>query len=428
MLDSVYIKNFKAYARETIPLQKNNLIIGENDSGKSTILEAIDIFFNEEKIPNVKLVRNMDEDVEIGIRLGNKFYKKKYVGKTKKQEIVVGDFSEIDTLKYLYLKPNSIDPIKLINDLASAKAINLISDDTKNVLLSIMTSAIDEVLQDIDTELLVVNSEDTTFGYENTLKLDAAIKYAITSQGIPIEGRGSGYQKNLVYGLLTHSEYDNVILAIDEIENSFSINNVLNLISQINNKFSQTIISTHSTHVVQGSSSMNLIPRFTRSYDTLVELIQALDKTNNEVFVLVEGKFDIPWINKVLELINDQTRNYRVIPGGGADNIEHLFHSLIPTGRRLVKIKDGDSADETCKLSRDTIELYTPLNDLNRILGLTLAEMPITWDELKNSAVTSTRNEDSVKNIVSNNVNSFLTESNPIVDEIREIINRQIND
>ena len=428
MIDSVFIKNFKAYEKETIPLQKNNIIIGENDSGKSSILEAMDIFFNEDKIPNIKLVRNMDEDVEIGIRLGNKFYKKKYVGRTKKQEIVIGDFSEIDTLKYLYLKSNSIDPIKLINDLALAKALNLITDSTKTLLLNIMNSAIEEVLQDIDNELLVVNSENTTFNYENTLKLDSAMKYAITSQGIPIEGRGSGYQKNLVYGLLTHSEYNNVILAIDEIENSFSINNVLKLISQINIKFKQTIVSTHSTHVVNGSSSMNLIPRFTKSYDTLVELIQALDKTNKEVFVIVEGKFDIPWVSKSLELINDQTRNYRVIPGGGKDNIEHLFNSLIPTGRKLVKIKDGDSADETCKLSRDSIELYTPLDDLNRILGLSLTEIPTTWSELKNVAVTVSRNEDSIKSIVSTNVNSFLIESNPVVCEIREIINRQLND
>ena len=47
MLSQIYIKNFKAFEKETIPIEKHNIIIGENDAGKSTILQALDIFFNQ---------------------------------------------------------------------------------------------------------------------------------------------------------------------------------------------------------------------------------------------------------------------------------------------------------------------------------------------------------------------------------------------
>ena len=44
MLSQVYIKNFKAFEKETINISKHNIIIGENDAGKTTILSALDIF------------------------------------------------------------------------------------------------------------------------------------------------------------------------------------------------------------------------------------------------------------------------------------------------------------------------------------------------------------------------------------------------
>jgi len=44
-LKSIYLKNFRAFAGETT-IQVDNLtaFIGRNDAGKSTILEALDIF------------------------------------------------------------------------------------------------------------------------------------------------------------------------------------------------------------------------------------------------------------------------------------------------------------------------------------------------------------------------------------------------
>lgn len=49
-ISRIKIKNFRSYKNETeISLQDMTIFLGKNDAGKSTILEALDIFFNESK-------------------------------------------------------------------------------------------------------------------------------------------------------------------------------------------------------------------------------------------------------------------------------------------------------------------------------------------------------------------------------------------
>jgi len=51
ILKKLYLKNFRGYGEISIPLSENlNVIIGKNDVGKSTILEALEIFFNNETV------------------------------------------------------------------------------------------------------------------------------------------------------------------------------------------------------------------------------------------------------------------------------------------------------------------------------------------------------------------------------------------
>ena len=45
IITKMYIKNFRGYTDQTIELYDDlNVIIGKNDVGKSTILEALEIF------------------------------------------------------------------------------------------------------------------------------------------------------------------------------------------------------------------------------------------------------------------------------------------------------------------------------------------------------------------------------------------------
>lgn len=67
-LHEVILKNFRGYYRETrIAINDLTALIGKNDVGKSTILEALDIFFNQSKIDTTdKNVFHIDEETVIG--------------------------------------------------------------------------------------------------------------------------------------------------------------------------------------------------------------------------------------------------------------------------------------------------------------------------------------------------------------------------
>ncbi len=50
-LESVRLKNFRGYRAETtIPISDLTAFIGKNDAGKSTVLEALEIFFDNRAV------------------------------------------------------------------------------------------------------------------------------------------------------------------------------------------------------------------------------------------------------------------------------------------------------------------------------------------------------------------------------------------
>lgn len=65
-LKTLRLKNFRSYSRETeIDISDLNVIIGKNDVGKSSILEALDIFFNGKPDKNDLSVVNDESQIEI---------------------------------------------------------------------------------------------------------------------------------------------------------------------------------------------------------------------------------------------------------------------------------------------------------------------------------------------------------------------------
>lgn len=75
-IDLIKIKNFRGYKDETeIELNDLTVFVGKNDIGKSTILEALDIFFNDGKgvikldktDVNVKGKKEENLDIEISV-------------------------------------------------------------------------------------------------------------------------------------------------------------------------------------------------------------------------------------------------------------------------------------------------------------------------------------------------------------------------
>lgn len=75
-IESIKIKNFRSYKGETIIYFDDlTVLVGRNDIGKSTILEALDIFFNDgngvikvDKTDlNIQASRNGDNETVISV-------------------------------------------------------------------------------------------------------------------------------------------------------------------------------------------------------------------------------------------------------------------------------------------------------------------------------------------------------------------------
>ncbi|MCQ2794169.1 MAG: ATP-binding protein [Bacilli bacterium] len=432
IIKSIYIKNFKAFEDKTIYFQKHNVIIGDNDSGKSTILEALDIFFNDKKI-NPDFVRNPDEEVVFGIFTdGKKFIKKVYKGKTYRlDEKLSMNIADIKGISYIYIPYNNDNPVEILENLASSIVEKkIIGDGTDKSITDAANDAINDILKSIDGKMLVVqNANSTTLLPNSTLDIKKAIKYNIDSSGVPLEGRGSGYQKNLVYALLTTGNYENVILGIDEIENSFSYKNVENLVAAIKEKIAQTLITTHSTQIMKITDINDVVPLFTDNVKSITDLYSYLggvEKT--KTFVLVEGKTDMKWIKKAIEIIGE-TNKYLVIQCGGHTNIEPVKSELIHNGFTCKTIKDGDSGDEEHSLSKECIELYIPLNTYRQmfdsdatIVPLTKADFFAKCHSLNIYKDIGADNDSPIKMDIAEMVSDFLNSENPLIKEVKNLL------
>lgn len=427
MLSQVYIKNFKAFEKETINISKHNIIIGENDAGKTTILSALDIFFNTDENYKIdkSVIRDLKEDVEIGVWIDDEFYKKIYSPSTFKLSSVEGDFSCLSNIKFIYIPVINYDPKQLINQLAMAMVINNTQLELLNKIKKISQDAIDNVIDSIGNDLLVIDRDKTIINGKEQFKYESAIKFSVTSDGIPIESRGSGFQKNLMYALLIGAEYNNVILAIDEIENSLSVNNCNNLIINIQEKINQTLITTHSKEMLKIRGDANIIPIYNGKYKTLSDLISSLDDFDEKTFLLVEGKYDLPWFRKVISILK-MNNKYILLPSGGSDDSEHLKKSLEEQGKKCLIIKDGDTNNKF-SLKKDCIELYVPLNYYNKYFGLNSNCVPNNKKDFFNSTISEKRNKNSVKKILSNHVEEFLDENNPLIKEISDLLLNEKN-
>lgn len=421
MIQSIYIKNFKMFERKTIILDNHNLFIGENDSGKTTILQALDIFFNQEKIDKI-FVRNIKEPVEIGIEVNDVFYKKVYSGTSYKLTEIPENLESLDKLKYIYIPAGKYDVEQMIQELAIAKVLENTSEEELENLRKKSQNSIDEVINGIDRDLIVLANDETNIVGEQKFKYEASLKFDVITDGISIEARGLGYQKNLLYALIIGNQYNNVILGIDEIENSFSVNNSRNIIKKIHEKIGQTLITTHSKKILNARDNATVIPLFVNNNTSLIELLESLDDTNNKDYILVEGPYDLNWIKTAVSLLG-KANDYYIIPSGGCSNISHLSNELVSYGKKCIIISDGDTKKEK-SLKRECIELYAPLNAVNKILELDLKNMPSNKkDFFESTTIPGVRNQDLVKRKISKDISKYITIDNPLIDEIKDLIN-----
>lgn len=420
MIESIFIKNFKKFDRKTIKIDQHNIFVGENDSGKSTILQALDIFFNQEKIDKV-YVKSQGDPVEIGIRYNGNMYKKTYSTASYKLTNSSGNIDDLSNIKYIYIPTGKYDVTEMIQQLSIAKVLENTSQELINELKGISQESINQVISGVDRDLIVLNNETTSLVGKEKFSYNSSLKFGIESDGIAVEARGSGFQKNLLYALLIGNQYNNVVLGIDEIENSFSINNAKNMISKLHERIRQTLITTHSTQVLNARNNANIYPLFSENNTSLIQLLESLDNTENKDYILVEGPYDLNWIKTSINLLG-KSNDYIVLPSGGCGNINHLCKELESYNKKCYLIKDGDTNEEK-SLSKECIELYAPLEAINEILDLDLNHVPVTKNEFFDATtIEGVRNSDTVKDKISKNINNYLTVDNPLISEIENLI------
>lgn len=389
MIEHIFIKNYKAFKKETIVFDKHTLFVGTHKSGKTTILESLDLFFNNHI--DFSSIRNLEENIVIELYINDKRYRKVFSPPDYHLNfrLCIGNLYDIQDLCYLYIPSHTINYAKLINDVLNINMIiqpNPDKIDKSEKVLKYILSGLDK---EVKNKLSFVKEK---YIYEfKELSLD---------------------RKDIVR-LLSSITNPNVILGVDLIEN-------INTEKLILDNFRQTIFTSKNKKLV---SSYKYSVQALYKEDIKQE-IDTLTKTGllntHKTMLLVEGKYDVAWFETALHLLNE-FKNYRVIPCGGFGNIQYIKLQLVKEGFKTLTITDGDTYMKGA-LEREIIELYADYKYINRRFGTKFNNVPRTKKELfKRISV----KDDVVKKVLSGWAKRHLTLSNQFVIEVSDFIKKQ---
>lgn len=86
IIEKIKVINYKIFREKTIELNDNiNIFVGENDAGKSTILEIINLITNGK-------INGYNIDRQITTNVFNFYVRKKYINKVQNEYIVKPSF------------------------------------------------------------------------------------------------------------------------------------------------------------------------------------------------------------------------------------------------------------------------------------------------------------------------------------------------
>jgi predicted ATP-dependent endonuclease of OLD family len=345
MIDHIFIKNYKAFKRKNIPINKNTLFIGTNASGKTTILEALDLFFND--VFHHEYVIDLDNDVIIEIHSNDERYRKVFKSPDFHlcYEDGIGDMFDINHIKYLYI-PSVIYAPKLLNDILSINLASKLSITEQTKIFKIFDYL------------------DGIVGNDQFGLFKASTKYEININ------KELNFSKTEFATIVSNITYPHLIIGIDNFENNFDLDSLKRLTSYMY----QTIINSKKKGVVS-SFDYSVQALYKDDIKKEIETITStIDVTYKKILLLVEGKYDVAWFEKTLEELGE-FKNYRVIPCGGYGNIQYVKKQLEKEGFKTIVITDGDTEGYNA-LKRDVIELYADVNYINKRFNTHFTLMP----------------------------------------------------
>lgn len=387
MIDHIFIRNYKAFERENIPLDKFSLLIGSNSSGKTTVLEALDLFFND--VFNHDWVRDKEKDVVVEIHVNDERYRKTYTSPNYEINYAkcIGHMYDINHVKFLHV-PKEINNAKLLNDILS---INL----TKKIEASELAKFV-KVFDYIDGT--IGNSNYPMFKSSTTYEMDIKEDIQFTIEE---------YTR-----IISNITYPYLIIGIDNVEDNFNTE-ALKKITQFSY---QTIFTTNDTSIIDNFDH-HIKALYKDDIVAEFETIRKQVNVSNKTYILVEGKYDVAWFEKGLELL-DKYDQYRVIPCGGSGNIEFIKKQLDKEGIKTVVITDGDTHERT-SLKRDVIELYADLNYINKRFNVDFKKMPKSKIPFFRTIKVK---DDVVKKVLSTWAKKFLEKDSAFVSELNTLL------
>lgn len=179
------IKNFRGYRDEKIDFTDFTTFVGINDSGKSTIFEALDIFFGNSKIEKSDRSVNSNDDVELTAYFSDlpREIKLETVPTTLKEEFLTLHDNNLDK-DYLVLKQNySGEGMKLSEFLVSTFPSDESVQDIHTFKITALKKTFSNLIADID-------KRKSTEIRKVALK-DAAKRSDLTTTEISLNGKGT---------------------------------------------------------------------------------------------------------------------------------------------------------------------------------------------------------------------------------------------
>ena len=390
MVEHIYIKNYKAFKKENIPLDKHTLLVGTNNSGKTTVLEALDLFFNHKMRHDFIIDHKIPVIIEL--QVNGKRYRKAYSPPYYHLDYAkcIGDLYDINDYAFLYL-PKHINIATLLNDILT---VNMTSQLNKDIQRKIF-----KVADYIDG---VTGNTDYPFFTHHTI-------YQMDIKQPP------EFDAMQIANCIANVTHNKTIIGIDNYEDTFSLDHL----GPLRNYMFQTIFATSSETIIQNTDSF-VAQLLTGDKEKDYEAMQKRVTEKPKAYILVEGKYDVSWFEKALSLL-DLSNDYTVLPCGGYGNIQYVKEQLDKEGLKSIVVTDGDTLTKS-SIKRDVIEMYADMDFLHNAFKVHFDTMP----ESKTTFFKQIDEKDDViKHVLSKWAKAHMTKDNPFVKELNKMLSER---
>lgn len=364
-LDRLFVKNYKVLKNIDINFDNNiTLIIGKNGSGKSQVLETLELFFNYDDLyadmlmndgvdftvtlhmnkSDYKFIEKRDSNILYKTNLKYEFRIKKY--RRRKFQFYINNIEISDEI-FKKIIMDLQKKIPCLNTGVFGNHEKHVQNNLKKLLLKIKASESDIG----DKELLQKINEKLESRIDVSLNIDWKVDYEVKcnifdsncNESYRLEDLNSGYKKELLCTLDRMIEEKMLgqkafIVLNDEIEIHYHPSMQLRKFKEYNRNQGQYVVTSHSRELLDyaASKKVYLIDDGTSTEIPMLdkEWVSMMDDThiNGKIWfadfvIFVEGKTDHFFWNKIIER-EFENENIEVISMSSKNNVKKILDYL----------------------------------------------------------------------------------------------------